>query len=92
MNATEFLVSRSTKGLHESREPALRLLLAEDEAVQRDVLAEMLSRAGYAVTAVDNGQDALSRILSGKYPLVVTDRRMPGLDGLQLCRAVRAAP
>ena len=51
----------------------------------------MLTLAGYAVAAVDNGQDALTEILSGKYSLVVTDRNMPGLDGLQLCRAVRAA-
>jgi len=72
-------------------EPALPLLLAEDEPIQREILALMLTRAGYAVTAVDNGLEALTRILSGKYCLVVTDRNMPGLDGLQLCRAVRAA-
>ena len=72
-------------------EPALPLLLAEDEPIQREILALMLTRAGYAVAAVDNGQDALAAILSGKYSLVVTDRNMPGLNGLQLCRAVRAA-
>ena len=72
-------------------EPALPLLLAEDEPIQREILSLMLTRAGYAVETVDNGQDALTRILSGKYSLVVTDRNMPGLDGLQLCGAVRAA-
>jgi PleD family two-component response regulator len=72
-------------------EPALPLLLAEDEPIQREILTLMLHAAGYAVEAVDNGQDALTRILSGKYSLVVTDRNMPGLDGLQLCGAVRAA-
>jgi diguanylate cyclase (GGDEF)-like protein len=72
-------------------EPALPLLLAEDEPIQREFLTLMPTLAGYAVAAVDNGQDALTEILSGKYSLVVTDRNMPGLDGLQLCRAVRAA-
>jgi diguanylate cyclase (GGDEF)-like protein len=72
-------------------EPALRLLLAEDEPTQRAILARMLTRAGYAVTAVDNGQDALDQILSGAYSLLVTDREMPSLDGLQLCQMVRAA-
>jgi two-component system chemotaxis response regulator CheY len=72
-------------------EPALRLLLAEDEETQRTLLASMLTRAGYTVTAVDNGQDALTEILTGDYSLLVTDRGMPGMDGLQLCRAIRAA-
>src|SRR5688572_9529691 len=72
-------------------EPALPLLLAEDEPIQREIMSLVLTRAGYAVTAVDNGQDALTRILSGKYHLVVTDRDLPSLDGLQLCWAVRAA-
>ena len=75
----------------EARELPLRLLLAEDEELQRTVLASMLTRAGYTVTAVDNGQDALTEILTGEYSLLVTDRGMPGLDGLQLCRAIRAA-
>jgi len=67
------------------------LLLAEDEEMQRTVLASMLTRAGYTVTAVDNGRDALTEILTGEYSLLVTDRGMPGLDGLRLCRAIRAA-
>jgi len=80
-----------SKPVHDVPEPPLPLLLAEDEPIQREFLTLMLTRACYAVAAVDNGQDALTEILSGKYSLVVTDRNMPGLDGLQLCRAVRAA-
>ena len=80
-----------SKPVDDVPEPALPLLLAEDEPIQREMLTLMLTLAGYAVAAVDNGQDALTEILSGKYSLVVTDRNMPGLDGLQLCRAVRAA-
>jgi diguanylate cyclase (GGDEF)-like protein len=72
-------------------EPALRLLLAEDEPMQQEVLAQVLTEAGYAVTTVDNGRDALTEVMKGDYSLVVTDRGMPGLDGLDLCRAIRTA-
>jgi CheY-like chemotaxis protein len=58
-------------------EPALRLLLAEDEPMQQEVLAQVLTEAGYAVTTVDNG-DALTEVMKGDYSLVVTDRGMPG--------------
>jgi diguanylate cyclase (GGDEF)-like protein len=71
--------------------PHLPLLLVEDEPLQLEILAQMLTRAGFAVKAVANGQDALIEVRSGAYSLVVTDRSMPGLDGLQLCRAIRAA-
>ena len=69
----------------------LRLLLAEDEPMQQEVLTQILTYAGYDVTAVDNGRDALIEVLGGGYALVVTDRGMPQLDGLDLCRAIRAA-
>ena len=72
-------------------EPTLRLLLAEDEPTTREVLARMLTRAGYDVTAVDNGRTALTEVMRGQHTLLVTDRGMPGLDGLQLSRAIRAA-
>ena len=75
----------------QAHELPLRLLLAEDEEMQRTVLASMLTRAGYTVTAVDNGRDALTEILTGEYSLLVTDRGMPGLDGLRLCRAIRSS-
>jgi len=87
-SATPSQDGRAPAGAHEL---PLRLLLAEDEELQRTVLASMLTRAGYTVTAVDNGRDALTEILTGEYSLLVTDRGMPGLDGLQLCRAIRAA-
>jgi diguanylate cyclase (GGDEF)-like protein len=72
-------------------EPAVPLLMVEDDPIQREIMKLMLAKWGYAVTTVDNGQDALAEILTGKYSLVLTDRGLPGLDGLQLCKAVRAA-
>ena len=59
----------------EAHELPLRLLLAEDEEMQRTVLVSTLTRAGYTVTAVDNGRDALTEILTGEYSLLVTDQR-----------------
>jgi len=69
----------------------ITLLLVEDEATQRLVMSRMLRRAGYCVDVAENGTDALQMIETGKYQLVLTDWEMPGLDGMTLCRRVRAA-
>jgi DNA-binding response OmpR family regulator len=48
-----------------------------------------MSRSGYAAEAVTNGSEALSRIEAEPFDLLLTDIRMPGLDGLELVRKVR---
>jgi len=75
-----------------SGEPGpLRLLLAEDEALQRKILERMLSRAGYDVDLAGSGEEALAKVLSGHFQILITDWDMPGMDGATLCRRVRAA-
>jgi diguanylate cyclase (GGDEF)-like protein len=71
--------------------PRLRLLLAEDDPLQRMLLERMLSRAGYEVETTTDGADALQRILAGPFHFLITDWDMPGMDGAALCRRVRAA-
>jgi two-component system cell cycle response regulator len=66
------------------------VLLAEDDPVARMMVAQLLRRAGYAVTEVPDGQAALAALEQRHYPLLVTDWEMPGLDGAQLCREVRS--
>ncbi len=66
------------------------VLLAEDDPVARLLVAQLLRRAGYAVTEVADGQAALAALEQHHYPLLVTDWEMPGLDGAQLCREVRS--
>ena len=70
-----------------------RILCVDDDADVRTVLSLLLQRAGYACEAVADGREALHRIGADRdgFGLVVTDHDMPGLDGLALVQALRAA-
>ncbi len=67
------------------------LLLADDNADMREYLRRLLS-ASWTVEAVDNGQEALEAVRRQRPDLLVADVMMPGLDGLELTRALRADP
>ena len=67
----------------------VRLLVVEDERAQRDALVSYLGRKGYAVDAAGTGEEALDRLSSGPYALLVTDLRLPGMDGLAVIRRAR---
>lgn len=71
--------------------PQFRLLLVEDEPTQRMLVERQLRRAGYAVETAADGEEALSKILGGRFQLLLTDWDMPGMDGRTLCRRVREA-
>jgi len=66
------------------------VLVAEDQADIRDVLALNLRQAGYEVTAVADGRAALASQERQASDLLVLDLMMPGLDGLEVCKALRA--
>jgi two-component system cell cycle sensor histidine kinase/response regulator CckA len=69
------------------------VLLVEDEAPVRALLARVLRRRGYRVAEASNGADALERIRAGAYPdlaVLITDLVMPRLGGVALARSVRA--
>lgn len=67
-----------------------RVLLTDDEPVQRMLIARMLSRAGYEVVMAEDGQQALKLMEESELSLLLTDWEMPNLDGIGLCRAMRA--
>ena len=69
--------------------PLPPILIVEDNLLLRKVLEEMLRQAGYAVTAAENGKQALEIFSQSYYPIVITDWVMPVMDGLDLCRAIR---
>jgi signal transduction histidine kinase len=70
----------------------LRVLVVDDEPDITDVLAEVLERDGHAVTTAAEGEAALAQIASGACDVVVTDLRMPGLDGAGLLRRIVEIP
>lgn len=66
-----------------------RILLAEDDPDNREVMLRMLTRAGYEVDTATNGAVAFERLRAFDYDLLVTDVQMPITDGLALTRSVR---
>lgn len=68
----------------------MRILIAEDEKTSRRILEKALSRAGHQVLAVEDGIKALASIQKEVPEMLITDWMMPDLDGLELCRRVRA--
>jgi two-component system, NtrC family, response regulator HydG len=67
-----------------------RILVADDEPKLGRPLAEMLEREGYAVVRVGGGRQALVELAAGPFDLVLTDLRMPEVDGLAVLREARA--
>ena len=66
-----------------------RVLVVDDEASIREMLAKALALADYAVETVPDGRTAIDRLRTGTYDLLITDLRMPGIDGLAVIREAR---
>ncbi|NLV80907.1 MAG: response regulator transcription factor [Rhodococcus sp.] len=66
------------------------VLLVEDDDAIAAPLSRALGREGYEVTVEDNGTSALASALSGDYDLLILDLGLPGMDGLEVCRQLRA--
>ena len=67
-----------------------RVLVAEDNKLNSVLIAEQLRAIGFEAEIHCNGQDALGRWRSGDFAAVLTDINMPGMDGFELARAIRA--
>lgn len=70
-----------------------RILVADDDEIARDVIATLLAREGYAVVPVQDGFEAISRLRTQQFQMVITDLMMPGADGIEVLKyAVRTDP
>jgi two-component system response regulator MprA len=69
----------------------VRILVVDDDRSLRDALRRALTLGGYEVQSADGGQQGLTRIASGAPDAVVLDVAMPDVDGLEVCRRLRAS-
>lgn len=68
-----------------------KILVVEDDAATAAYLAKGLAENGYGVETCDNGREGLFLASEGVFDLIVADRMLPGLDGLAMLAAIRAA-
>ena len=68
-----------------------KILVVDDEQSLREVLSIMLKRAGYAVTSVADGEEAVEQLQKEIFDLVITDLRMPKVDGMEVLKAVKSS-
>jgi DNA-binding NtrC family response regulator len=67
-----------------------RILVIDDDRSARALLERVLQRAGHTVTLVDNAEQGLVAITAGGFDLLITDKNLPGTDGLEVLRQARA--
>ena len=66
-----------------------KVLVVEDENDIRELLEYNLLKAGYEVTAVMSGEEALQRLGAGRFDLILLDVMLPGMDGFEICRRLK---
>jgi len=70
----------------------MRILVVDDEKIKRVTLADDLATQGHDVVTAEDGEQALERLQAGPFDVVVTDLKMPGLDGLELLKRIKQGP
>ncbi len=83
---TTSLITRHS--LREARRK-LRILLAEDNAINRELAVRLLEKRGHAVVTARNGREALATLEAQKFDLVLMDIQMPEVDGFEATRLIR---
>lgn len=75
--------------------PSLRILLVEDNEINREIETELLERIGFIIDPAENGKEALEKVersAPGDYDLIIMDLQMPVMNGWQAAAAIRSLP
>ena len=70
---------------------SMKVLVVEDDQLCRSVIKDILERSGWSVEVAADGREALDYCQTEHFSIIITDLVMPVMDGLELCRAVRAS-
>ncbi len=70
-------------------EQLLKFLIVEDEEIMRNLISEMLMELDYQVSTASSAEDALEKLRTNVYDIVITDIKMPGMSGIDLLKAIR---
>jgi two-component system sensor histidine kinase/response regulator len=84
--SAKHLVTRHS--LRETRKH-LRLLLAEDNAINREVAVQLLTKRGHSVVVAENGKQAVARFEAESFDMILMDVQMPEMDGFEATAAIR---
>jgi len=74
---------------HNSIDPSLRILVAEDDKTNKKVINRILNKLGYTATIVSDGQKAINEVEKSQYDVILMDIQMPIMNGLEATKIIR---
>lgn len=87
--AADVVAARPSNQLLDDEDHGARVLVADDDASTRDLIASTLRSSGYEVETAEDGQEAVERVAKGGLDVILLDAVMPRLSGVDACRTIK---